>query len=651
MLTHSPNLFYNGENIALLYDGIFRAVALNLGAGVFGGDNLIANLYGHDDLLAVDHAAGSYGYDLSDLRLFLCGAGQDDAGLGGLFYFNRFYDYAVCQRFYCHGIIPLSISGFFRIFSTRNFQVPNHTYILTHLYAKCNSYFQYSQLFNIYSKIHRKADFLFLSFIKYSTHQRKEEGFSMEILEGINQLLCGILLPLITLLGGLFFTFLLRFAPILHPFRILRVLIHSSREEGGSPVRALTLALAGTLGVGNIIGVSSAILAGGAGAVFWMILSALLVMAVKYAEVVLAVRYRECENRHGRVTFFGGAPYYIKHGMKTVLGRRGAAILGGVFALLCIANSFITGTVVQVNAAVSSVPSLSPVLLGLFFAALTVAAILRGEDRISDITMVLIPLFTLLYVGLSLFILFKNAALVPAVCREILRSAFTPSAAAGGVLGYGINAAMRYGITRGLLSNEAGCGTAPTAHASSAVKEPYVQGLWGIFEVFVDTVLLCTLTALVVLTAFPGGIPAGLSPLNFVVSAYASEVGAAAGVFIRVAIVFFAYATVLCQYFYGIRSLTYLSNKKILRRVYAAVFLLIIMTGAVITSEMMWQISDLIIGILTGINMLCLLSMSKTVSVLSQDLFGTLPRAMPRRSWLKEALRPLGIFSEETDRR
>lgn len=440
------------------------------------------------------------------------------------------------------------------------------------------------------------------------------------ILETVNRVLGGTLLPATVLIGGLFFTVLLRFLPILHPIRCFKDMLTSVRASGGSPFKAVTLALAGTLGVGNIVGVASALIAGGAGAVFWMILSGLLVMAVKYAEVVLAVEHRECEKVGEKTVYFGGAPYYIRRGMSSVLGSRWAWLLGGGFAVLCIANALITGTILQVNAARQAVPSLPALSFALLFAALVLPVLSQGEDRIADVTAVTIPLFTLLYVGISLFILFKNIHLVPSVLGEILDSAFSARAAAGGMLGFSVNAAMRYGIARGLLSNEAGCGTAPTAHASADVASPHTQGLWGIFEVFVDTVLLCSLTALVILTAFYRDLPMDSSALDLVVESFSSEAGRGAGVFIRVAILFFAYSTVLCQYFYGIKSLAYITRSKWSRRVYGAAFFLIIMTGAMIASDLMWQISDLIISLLTLINMLCLLSMSGTVSVLSRDV-------------------------------
>ena len=441
----------------------------------------------------------------------------------------------------------------------------------------------------------------------------------MDILERINGVLCGQLLPAAVLLGGLFFTVLLRFSPILHPIRCFKGMIDGAKESGGSPFKAVTLALAGTLGVGNIVGVASALIVGGAGSIFWMILSGLLVMAVKYAEVVLAVEHRECEKKGGKTVFFGGAPYYIRQGMRGILGKRGATVLGGVFAILCIGNSFITGTILQVNAARAALPMLPSLSFALFFALAVLPVLRRGEEAISDFTVVTVPFFTLLYVGISLFILFKNLPLVPTILRDIIHEAFDTRAAAGGFLGFSVSAGMRYGIARGLLSNEAGCGTAPIAHASAKVSSPHKQGLWGIFEVFVDTVLLCTLTALVILSSFTERIPTEISALDLVVRAFACEAGEAAGGIVRVSILFFAYATVLCQYFYGIRSLTYISGRLLARRVYTLLFVVIIMTGATIASELMWQISDLIVSLLTLINMLCLLSMWRTVSVLSSE--------------------------------
>ena len=441
----------------------------------------------------------------------------------------------------------------------------------------------------------------------------------LELLERINGLLGGRVLPTVVMVGGLFFTILLRFSPILHPIRCFRDMIASSKAAGGSPFKAVTLALAGTLGVGNIVGVASALISGGPGAIFWMLLSGLFVMSVKYAEVVLAVEHRECENKGSSRGFYGGAPYYMRAGLGTKFGARRAALLGGIFAVLCIGNSYVTGTLLQVNAARQAVPTFPALSFGLLFLLVTCPVLRRGEDKISDFTVVTIPLFTLIYVGISLFILFKNVGLVPQILRTVWESAFSVRSAAGGILGFSVNAAMRFGIARGLLSNEAGCGTAPTAHASAHVSSPHEQGLWGIFEVFVDTILLCTLTALVILSSFTEGIPNSISAFDLVVDSFAAEAGTVAGIFIRVAILFFAYATVLCQYFYGIKSLQYITKSILARRVYAAGFFAIIVSGAMIASDLMWQISDLIISLLTLINMLCLLSMSGTVFVLSHE--------------------------------
>lgn len=264
----------------------------------------------------------------------------------------------------------------------------------------------------------------------------------------------------------------------------------------------MTVALAGTLGVGNIVGVASAITLGGAGAIFWMWVSALCAMALKYAEITLALRHRR---RAADGTMLGGAMYYIRDCVAAgPLGRRGGRVLGGFFALLCLANALTMGSVIQVRAvssAFAAVAGVPTVVVGIAVAVLVLLALRRGVGGVAKLTERLIPLASAGYVLVSLLALFRLRGQLPAALASIFTSAFTPAGAAGGVTGFLLSRSIRYGTMRGLLSNEAGCGTAPAAHAESTAAHPAEQGIWGIVEVFVDTILLCTMTALVILAA------------------------------------------------------------------------------------------------------------------------------------------------------
>ena len=434
----------------------------------------------------------------------------------------------------------------------------------------------------------------------------------MEIMLSV---LSGVITPALLLIAGLWFGIRMRFFYFLHPIRFVKDLRVAATAGGSSPVAALTMALAGTLGVGNVAGVATAIVAGGAGAVLWMLLGALAAMSVKYLEVSLAVRWRRHRTENGKTAYFGGAMYYMRDALsataRTGRGRRCAVLIGGTFALLCTANALLTGNIIQVRAAVSCVP-LPPLLFGILFAALAVAASYGGTKQVSALSMYMIPALSILYVGLSLLILAANAGRIPSVLRLIWEEAWGLQPAVGGLAGFGISRAVRFGITRGIFSNEAGCGTSPTAHASADTPSPHHQGCLGIFEVFADTILLCTLTALVILLYTN---TRGLDGIELSLAAYSGlceSIGgpwlaSLAGWILRIAIVLFAFATVVCQSCYGMEALRYFLPGRTARRIYLTMSVCAILIGSVISPGMMWQIGDLVISLMTCLNVICLL--------------------------------------------
>ena len=279
-------------------------------------------------------------------------------------------------------------------------------------------------------------------------------------------------MPALLIALGIFFAAKFRFFYILHPIKTFKTILKS--QKGG--FKSLSLALAGTLGVGNIVGVSSAIVMGGAGSIFWMWVSALCAMSLKYAEVYLAMIYR----RQNNGVFYGGAPYYIKEGLKSKIGVKCAYILSCIFAIFCTVNSLTTGNLVQINS-VSTLLPFSPLIFGISFTILTFVIICGGLKRISSLTSVLIPVLSLTYVILCLTVIFSCYTKIPSVFSTIIKDAFLPKSAVGGFCGYGITASLRYGVCRGVLSNEAGCGTSPCAHASSECESPHAQSCLGIF--------------------------------------------------------------------------------------------------------------------------------------------------------------------------
>ena len=333
------------------------------------------------------------------------------------------------------------------------------------------------------------------------------EVFSVNFSKQILDFCTVFLTPAMLLLCGAVLSRSIGIRRLLHPIRFFRTLRDIPQESRTTPLKAVTMALAGTLGVGNITGVSAAILQGGVGAVFWMWTGAVFSMAVKYGEVALAVLYRKKEP-DGR--WAGGMMYVIRDGLGKRLPAGAAWAAGGIFSLLCLANSLITGNIVQSNAAADALHPLPEWVSGLILVLLTGAALAYGIGKAGDITLRLVPGMTAVFMGLSLWIILGNLELVPSILQEIVSEAFSLRAVSGGITGLGcreilrqlgesgFGRSLRYGITRGIFSNEAGCGTSPCAHASADTRSPFHQGCYGIFEVICDTLVLCTMTALVI---------------------------------------------------------------------------------------------------------------------------------------------------------
>ncbi len=412
-------------------------------------------------------------------------------------------------------------------------------------------------------------------------------------MELLNKYLSGILMPALLILLGIYFAFKFKFFYIFHPLKTIKAMLKNQKQG----FKALCVALAGTLGIGNIVGVASAIVMGGAGSVFWMWISAICAMSLKYAEVYLAMKFRK--EKDG--IFYGGAAYYIKDGLKDKFGFKLSYVLSSIFAILCVINSLTTGNLVQINS-VSSITPASPLIFGVVFSALSLIIILGGIKRISRLTAILIPILSVSYILICLFVIISNMEKIPSVITMIFRDAFSLKCATGGFCGFGIASAIRYGVARGVISNEAGCGTAPSAHASSNSLSSHGQGCLGIFEVFIDTILLCTLTALVVLLSEP----VSTSPMELVLSSFEKYTGDLGVKLITILCVFFAFATVICQFFYGIESIKFISKRRYSYAIYTVIFCIVTIIGAVIPMSLMWQISDLVIAVMTILNLVCL---------------------------------------------
>ena len=419
----------------------------------------------------------------------------------------------------------------------------------------------------------------------------------------IKWLLTGGLIPPILLALGVFFLLYLKGYPFLKPRRMLGALLGGGSKSGISSFRAMMLALAGTLGVGNIVGVANAIAIGGAGAVFWMWVSALVAMILKYAEILLAVAHRR-QTANG--SLFGGAVYYIRDTLSRVRRHRAAAVLGGVFAILTVIDALSMGCVIQVNAigqTLERVVGVPPWITGVGLILLTLPLIARGSRGISALTEYLVPIMTLGYIVLSAAVLILRWDVLDDAMVSIFREAFSAGSVAGGAIGFLTSRALRVGTMRGLLSNEAGCGTAPTAHASADAKSPADQGIWGIFEVFADTIVLCTATALVILVS---GVSGGEGVL-FTLGAYSSVLGGFAEWFLAAAVFCFGYATLICWGGYGLESIRFLSSKKSRHALYLLAFGACVLYGVSFAPEAVWSIADFAISAMTVINLFILL--------------------------------------------
>ncbi len=405
--------------------------------------------------------------------------------------------------------------------------------------------------------------------------------------------------------------------------QMLRVTLGSAfsgkKEKGAlSPFQAVSTALAGTVGTGNIAGIAGAVALGGPGAVFWMWFSALWGMATKYAEVLLAVKFRE---RNAVGEWVGGPMYTIING----LGKKYRP-LAAVFSLFGMCAAFGIGNMAQVNtissAAVALSETLSPgsapsfeirLAVGLAVAVAVALVLLGGVGRIGAVAERLVPAMSLFYIVGAMTVIVQNSAALPEVLRAIFGGAFCPQAVLGGAAGIGVREAVRLGVGRGVFSNEAGLGSAPIAHATTSETDPARQALFGIFEVFVDTIVICTLTALAILTSgvsIPYGRDAGA---ELTIAAFASAFGGrTAGTVIALCIVFFALSSILSWSLYGSRCAEFLFGQKVLTG-YRLVFVVFIVLGAVSDLALAWNISNTLNGLMAIPNLIAVLALSGVI--------------------------------------
>ena len=459
----------------------------------------------------------------------------------------------------------------------------------------------------------------------------------MEIIENINSVvnnfIWGVPAMLCIFGVGLYLSIRTHFLQIRKfPYAIKTTIGRMFRKRNASdgaltPFQAVCTALAATVGTGNIAGVAGAIAIGGPGAVFWMWISALLGMCTKFAEVTLAVHFRE-KNTNGDLV--GGPMYYIKNG----LGEKWIW-LSYLFAAFGVLTVFGTGNATQVNTITTAINSAllnyhvisegavstSNLIIGIVITVLVGMILLGGIKRIGQVTEKLVPFMALLYIVLALGVVLMNIRVLPAVFVSIIRGAFQPSAVTGGVVG-SMFMSMKKGVSRGIFSNEAGLGTGSIAHACADTRKPVKQGMFGIFEVFADTIVICTLTALVILCSQVPVNYGAAAGAELTIQGFTSVYGDWVSIFTAVAMCCFAFSTILGWGLYGARCIEFLFSEKVIKPFMVA-YSLVAILGATVNLGLMWSIAETFNGLMAIPNLIALFLLSGTVVKLVKDYFAT----------------------------
>ena len=428
-----------------------------------------------------------------------------------------------------------------------------------------------------------------------------------------------LLALLVLLVGtGIFFTIKLHFVQlssfadgVRHLFKGFSLHGKAADKDGMSSFQALATAIAAQVGTGNITGCATALVSGGPGALFWTWVSAFFGMATIYAEAVLAQTYRTTVD--GQVT--GGPAYYIRAAFKGKFGK----FLAIFFSVALILALGFMGNMVQSNSigdAFHNAFGVNRVVVGVVIAVLAAFIFLGGVKRIAAVTEKLVPIMALFYIIGCVIILVMNASAIPNAFVQIFTLAFQPQAIAGGVAGVTVQQAMRYGVARGLFSNEAGLGSTPHAHALAKVKQPQDQGALAIIGVFVDTFVILTLTALVLITS--GLIPEGMTGTALTQAAFSLTFGSFGKVFIAICMLFFAFSTILGWYFFGQVNFNALFGSKY-TKVYSLIVVLFILIGSSLKVDLVWALADFFNGLMAVPNLLALLALSGVVAGIARN--------------------------------
>lgn len=462
----------------------------------------------------------------------------------------------------------------------------------------------------------------------------------LEIIEKINSAINNFVwgVPMLVLLvgTGILMTVLTKFFQVSHIKTWLKNTIgsiftekhitkHTKKDDKSiSQFQSLCTALAATIGTGNIVGVATAIATGGPGAIFWMWIVALFGMMTRFSENVLGIYYRRKNNKG---EWSGGAMYYLRDGLGSKIGfKKFGSFLAILFSTFCLLASFGIGNMSQINSIAGNMQSafnVPPFITGIVLMVIAGLVILGGIKRIAAVAEKFVPFMAIFYILGTFIIWFVNIEQTGAMLTSIFKGAFGIKAVGGGIVGSGIKMAITWGMKRGVFSNEAGLGSSVMVHSNSNVKEPVRQGMWGIFEVFTDTIIVCTLTAFVILSSGlvdleTGKILSSVTDSALVGEAFSTVFGSFGPIFIAIAILLFAFSTVLGWSHYGTKACEYLFGEKS-TIIYKVFFIIVIFFGATMSLDLAWDLSDTFNGLMAIPNLIGIITLSPIVMKITNN--------------------------------
>lgn len=444
----------------------------------------------------------------------------------------------------------------------------------------------------------------------------------LEFVKAVNEWMWGLILLIILCGTGIFFTIRLKFIQVRKFGEGCRLVFGHFKSSGGerkegemTPFQSLATAIAAQVGTGNLTGAATALIAGGPGAIFWMWISAFFGMATIYGEATLAQEYKT--KKDGEVT--GGPVYYIHQAFKGTFGR----VLAVIFAIFIILALGFMGNMVQSNsigAAFSGVfesrnINIPPVAIGIILAVIAAFIFVGGTTRLAAVVEKIVPFMAGIYIVGSLILIGMNITALPGAFKMIFVGAFNPTAVVGGAAGITVREAIRYGVARGLFSNEAGMGSTPHAHARATAKNPHEQGLTAMISVFIDTFIVLNLTVFSVLTT--GAMDSGKGGIALTQEAFMRGFGSFGDIFVAICLLFFAFSTVLSWHFFGQINVQYLFGKKAVKA-YSIIVVAFIIVGSTLKVDLVWELADFFNGLMVIPNAMALLALSGVVAGISK---------------------------------